>query len=278
MPNYSTIIMADLLRKKLEKQAKESYWRIAALQSEFELTYSRFADRISKEKIKKITDFFSKKRAGQGVYGFTPQKLKTDYSSFRRVVINLTLKYWKNERKSLEKIYRDVIGLARRPTVRSRKKKIEALAKEDIDNFVEGIDSSLFFEYMRIVDQTEKVESLKKSLEEVALKSITVAIPRKASVVPAKIISSARESIFEDIEGPKNEVVSYTFYNPSPVAKYCVAMANKTVSVEFYKKNMLPAHPNCKSNWIANLSTFKDNPPIRTPKLSKAALDSYTNL
>ena len=94
------------------------------------------------------------------------------------------------------------------------------------------------------------------------------------------LINESRNSFLFDDE-VQEDVVSYTYVNPSPVAQICKELAGRTFPVtnSEFRRFQPPNHHNCKSYISANLKTLKNPPEITDPEgvaVSRSALDSIT--
>ena len=144
---------------------------------------------------------------------------------------------------------------------------------------VADIEKNLYFAYLNTAPATDSAKILQAELDDgleryVGGPSVVVA----SGNTSATIVNEARNAFFftNDVS---EKIESFTSVNPDPVAEICIELQNVTVlpddpALEQYS---CPRHPNCKSVWVPNLKTTKDQPEVTgIPTLSKAAQESNT--
>lgn len=182
------------------------------------------------------------------------------------------------------KLSEDSIKFAKRPF------RFESLPKEVRDRLttesallvgsqIADIEKILFFTYAKSAPDSDSAKLIEGDLLDALDKQVqgpsTLAAGSNSSAV---IVSSARQATFFDDE-IINQIESFTFVNPDPVAAICKELNGTTVSPNDPKLEQYatPLHHNCKSTWLPNLKGVKGSPEItKFPDLSKRAQSSNT--
>ena len=141
------------------------------------------------------------------------------------------------------------------------------------------LEKNLFYAYASQAPGSDSAKIMQAELEDtldnyLGGPSVVVA----SGNTSARVINDARNAFFftDDV---LDKIESFTSVNPDPVAEICIELQNVTVLPEdpMLEVYSCPRHPNCRSVWVPNLKTSKDNPKASgIPTLSKAAQDSNT--
>lgn len=161
-------------------------------------------------------------------------------------------------------------------TVRDRLTTESALL---VGSQIADIEKILFFTYAKSAPDSDSAKMIEGDLQDVLKKQITgPSVLSAGSNSSAKTVNSARQAYFFDDE-VINQIESFTFVNPDPVAPICKELNGTTVGPDDprLEQYATPLHHNCKSTWLPNLKGVKGSPEItKFPALSKQAQSSNT--
>ena len=248
-------------------QAKKSVKRLEKLQEDLAETYEEVLGEIAKRQIKKIKTILNKQKDLKN----TRIKLEDFATSEKAAIKKLTdaiLGAYDSEKSSLE----SSIAMAKQKSPAAIRAMFKHLTESDIQDIITKMNNGLLYLLYESLDQVADVEVLVSLLENSATKTVKAA-RAKSSVLPAKAVNTARQQYFNE---NFDEIESYTFYNPSPVAEICRYLAGRTVAandplVEMYQP---PLHYNCSTVLLPNLKTTKGNPKAEPIAPNEKQLDS----
>lgn len=155
-----------------------------------------------------------------------------------------------------------------------------ARIKADVDNLVkvqvDDLAKAVSLQYGMSVESTDSPSQLSQDLKEASEKTKKQAISTGALIQASKVVNDARRDFFGEF---KEEIVSFTWINDSPVAEICKHLQGRTIPADHPDVTRFwpPLHHNCKTYVIANTARTKDNPePQNGFAPPKKALDSVT--
>lgn len=241
-----------LNRQEVKKQAQRSIERIESLRKNLRSNLIFHGRKIIEKQVKKIKALIDK--------GKLPklEEYKASTTEMEKSIFNLVFETANDEITDLGK------SVLNTKTVGQMRKRIKRMVSADVASLVAAIDDVTLYSMLEALDSLTKPEDIAAAVTASAVTHLEgAASSAKASVLPAKAVNMARQVSFEKM---KKQIVSYTYYNSSPVAAICQLIAGKTLSKEDAEGYATPFHFNCTTVRFANMKHFKNNP--RTSKLS----------
>ncbi len=165
------------------------------------------------------------------------------------------------------------------------RKNVEAQASLIADTQAADLEKTVLFQFTSSAAASDNIEEILSDVDEAAAGVLDSGVgagmnlEAAASNAVANSAGQASMSFFFDDE-VIDEIESFTFTNEDPVSQICQEMNGVTFAVgdPELDKFQPPLHHNCKSRYVPNLKTSKDNPEIDRggASLSRKALDSIT--
>ena len=133
----------------------------------------------------------------------------------------------------------------------------------DIENIintqVQDLAKAASLQYGMSVESTQDPEVIAQDIKEATDKTKDLAVTTGALIQAAKTTNDARRDFFGEF---KEEIISFTWINESPVSEICKALNGRTLKAD--DPDVLrfwpPLHHNCKTYTVANTAKTKDNP------------------
>lgn len=238
-----------------KRQAQQSVSRIKTTRETLTRGLQDGLMEVTNAKLKKIKTYLSKTEGKQAAYKIRPENFAVSTSKLKKQAGEILTTAYDQEKASLS----GYISMAKR-TGNTDKKMIDALIGADIDDIITKIDNSVLYSLLDSLDVITDLDRIIDILEK-TVTSIVIgkAVADKVSVAPSKAVNIARQQVFEE---RSEEIESFTYYNPSPVAEICKYLKGKTISATDPQLNQYqpPLHYNCATVMLPNMKQFKKNP------------------
>ena len=241
-------------RKSLRDQAKQSHKRLETLQKDLKTLLMDGVEKTIKKQTQKILAYVKKNQNKQALFKIKVEDFKAPNENTIKDATELLLKAYDEEALSIQKN----LELDKIKSVATVRQMFKNLSSSDVNDLLSKIDNIMLYQLLEMADAWEDPKLIESQLFRSATTTMTAEVNRgKASVLPAKVINTARQQSFDQ---HFDEIVTYTYYNPSPKADICVYLAGKTVNKDDPGLLQPPLHYNCSTVLLPNLSTFKNNP------------------
>ena len=214
------------------------------------------------------------------------QKLKISKDKLMKVPG--ILKYKKELKENLSKIYNDSIERVQKETPSSMKlnesakldqrarTRVNTDVQNAIDVQIDDLAKAISLQYAMSVESTDSTDIIAQDIKEASDKPIQRAVTTGALIQASKTVNDGRRDFFGEF---KEEIESFTWINNSPVSEICKHLSGRTIPADHpdVERYWPPLHHNCKTYVVANTATTRNNPETQNGfSPPKTALSSIT--
>ena len=245
--------------------------RIEQLKKVFVEDYQEGIDQLIDRKMAKVKSYLKKNNGTQKMFRIKPEDYTASPSSLVKIVRDAAAEIFENEYNDMRDQFKKRFAIKRSPkvTLANVKDQIEA----DVVDLVGKLDLLILSEIVSYLDTTDDYVAITGAVSKKAKKMAATVATAKSTVVPARVVNTARQAVFDEFE---EEVESYTYYNPTPKVDICTYLAGKTVSAESSdaRDYIPPLHYNCSTVRLVNLKNWKRNPKTQALTPNQKQMES----
>ena len=174
------------------------------------------------------------------------------------------------------------ISLSEKMAEGKAKKILKNLAKAFVITHIGDCEKIAITSYLQkfAADPESKVTAIGFHIRKAGEKYLKSAASRaKAQNAVTSVSAQSTRDFAKEVNETDDQVVSYTWANPSPVAKVCQELNGQTLRADHpdFERYMPPLHHLCKTSIIINTEKTKYNPkPSDRLNITKKGLDSAT--
>lgn len=284
-----TIKLADDLKKKPRKRENGVIQEIERDAESLKKLYKENLDQIQNEMIERVRKHFRNSTSSQ--------KFKLNADDLRKVPGIAA--YRAQVKEELARIYNESIKKVKRENPRfadiqmsefeqnirmaeidkmnpAGKRRINADLENIIGTQIDDLSRAMSLQYGLSVESTDSPDLIAQDIREASDKPKKAAASTGSLIQAAKTVNDARRDFFGEF---KEEIISFTWINESPVSEICKHISGRTLPVDHpdVQRYWPPLHHNCKTYTVANTSKTKENPePQNGFKPNKKQLGSIT--
>jgi hypothetical protein len=292
-PSGGGLFLAEDKKKsnRAENQGERNAKKITDYEKDLSAILAKHLIPLSKQVVEKIISNYDKSNERsqfkaiditsiQGIPAFK-KELKESLAFYT----NETVDYRKNQLPRFKNVKLSEtarnIRLAEVDKLNSKQRsRINATVAVLVSTMLNDIEKEAQLQYLNSVESTDSGDIIKEDMIEKVERKVSNDLVRAAAAIQATKIFNDASSDFFYTDGVFEEIESFTFVNPAPVSAICQSLNGRTFRKDSPEVDRFrpPLHHNCKSSFVPNLKSMKNNPPITKNAgiISKKAQESIS--